>query len=427
LFDNVANTIAAQKVHNLQVTKQWHLHNTYISNLHDIRTSIRLQRKKEIRQEKKLEQLREEQLLLSHKKSQSRTKRYNQKARRRLIHNGTKNAVLQSDQLEKNLQHLVKEFKDQVSTIVSADDNMAINIDSDKATVSLDDSRLQLHIPLESPINPNNEMVIQPQVLHNGRRRKRPKMIIVDKTQRRPPSRLVNEEHARNREHELVHENLEGYDYLVQEYFLDPDSDTLYMVINTYLDNEIYKATVCPIDCELQNITILQSPEFKSLNILGEHGVIDLVNKFYNIVTANGNWPTTNNAWLEVQSNDESWLKILTKLDQHNTCIIIKRAENYIDYVTREILDDGNLGPLIRYISVPKQLSHSHLMISYKEEFRQMIVPDTLIMLCMEITHRALGHPGFHRMWNTIRKSYYWKSMQHDVRLYCSNCHYCRF
>jgi hypothetical protein len=158
--------------------------------------------------------------------------------------------------VEKDLQRIVTDFKDQISTIVSADDSIAINIESDKATVSLDDSRLQLHIPLESSINSNNEMVIQPQVLHNGRRQKRPKMIIVDKTQRRPPSRLVNEEHARNREHELVHENLEGYDYLVQEYFLDPDSDTLYMVINTYLENEIYKATVCPIDCELQNISI---------------------------------------------------------------------------------------------------------------------------------------------------------------------------
>jgi transposase InsO family protein len=55
-----------------------------------------------------------------------------------------------------------------------------------------------------------------------------------------------------------------------------------------------------------------------------------------------------------------------------------------------------------------------------------MIVPDNLIISCVEITHRALGHPGFHRMWNTIRKSYFWKSMQKDVRTYCSTCHYCR-
>ena len=100
---------------------------------------------------------------------------------------------------------------------------------------------------------------------------------------------------------------------MVQEYFLDPDSDTMYMVINTFLDHDTYTATVCPIDCELQNVSILQSPEFKSLDILGENGIIDLVNKFYNMVTANGIWLSTNEAWLTAQSNDESWLKILIK------------------------------------------------------------------------------------------------------------------
>ena len=384
----------------LFVTQQWNLHNVYLSNLHDIRTSIRLQKKKELRQEKKLEQLREEQLLLSQRRSHSRTKRYNQKARQKLISNGTKTAVLQSEHLEKNLQHLVKDFKDQVSTMVSADDNIAINIDSDKAMVSMDDSRLQLHIPLDSSISPpsTSHMYLQPQVFPSSRRRKRPKMIIVDKTQRRPPSRLVHDEYAQNREHELVHENLEGYDYLVQEYFLDPDSDTMYMVINTYLDQDTYKATVCPIDCELQHIPLLQSPEFKSLHIIGENGIIDLVNKFYNMVTANGLWPSSNEAWLEAQRNDDSWLTILTKLEQPNTCIILKRAENYMDYVTREPLDDNTLGPLIRYISVPKHLSHSHLMLSYREEFRQMMVPDNLILLCVDITLLALCHPVILRM-----------------------------
>ncbi len=124
--------------------------------------------------------------------------------------------------------------------------------------------------------------------------------------------------HKIDREHELVHENLEGYDYLIQEYFLDPDSDAMYMVINTYLDHDTYKATVCPIDCELQHISILQSPEFKSFYILGKNGIIDLVNKFYNMVTANGIWPSTNEAWLIAQSNDASWLTILNKLDQPN-------------------------------------------------------------------------------------------------------------
>ncbi len=135
-------------------------------------------------------------------------------------------------------------------------------------------------------------------------------MIIVDKSQRRPPSRLVNNEYAHNRDHELIHETLEGYDYLIQEYFMDPITDQMFMVVNTYLDNDQYKATVCPIDYNLQDQTTLESPEFKSFNIIGEHGIIDLVNKFNLMVTSNGSWPVTDQQWLEAQQKDEFWLKI---------------------------------------------------------------------------------------------------------------------
>ena len=66
------------------------------------------------------------------------------------MRNGARTAVLKSEDVEKALQRIMNNFKDQVSTIVSADDSIAINIDADKATVSLDDSRLHLHIPLSS-------------------------------------------------------------------------------------------------------------------------------------------------------------------------------------------------------------------------------------------------------------------------------------
>jgi hypothetical protein len=63
------------------------------------------------------------------------------------------------------------------------------------------------------------------------------------------------------------------------------------MVINTYLDNNEYKATTCHINCEIQD---LHSPDFKVFNIHGNDGIIQLVNDFYALVTANGVWPSTN-------------------------------------------------------------------------------------------------------------------------------------
>ena len=179
-------------------------------NLNDIRTSARLHKKRELKQ---LEDLRQQQLLFSQRKSLRRTKKYNQKARRNLIRNDAKTAILQSEDVEKDLQRIMNNFKDQVSTIVSADDSIAINIETDKSTVSLDDSRVHLHIPLSSspiiePItinahhdyaNINPLSPLQQLAPRTCRRRKRPKMIIVDKSQRRPPSRLVNDEYKRNR------------------------------------------------------------------------------------------------------------------------------------------------------------------------------------------------------------------------------------
>ena len=48
--------------------------------------------------------------------------------------------------------------------------------------------------------------------------------------------------------------------------------------------------------------TALESPEFKSFNIIGENGIIDLVNKFNIMVTANGSWPVTDQQWFEAQN-----------------------------------------------------------------------------------------------------------------------------
>ena len=75
-------------------------------------------------------------------------------------------------------------------------------------------------------------------------------------------------------------------------------------------------------------------------------------------------------------------------------------------------MENGDLGPLVRHTSTAKQMTHSNRVMRYVEKFRQMIVPNDQIMMCMEITHTALGHPGFHRMLQTVRKSYFWKSRE---------------
>jgi hypothetical protein len=116
----------------------------------------------------------------------------------------------------------------------------------------------------------------------------------------------------------------------------------------------------------------------------------------------------TNEQWLKVQEEDSYWNSILKKIIEKGYCLVLKKKADYVDFIMKEDLEDGNR------------------ILSYVEEIRQMIVPSNCIIMCMEITHKALGHPGFHRMLQTVRKSYYWASMITDIRMYCSNCHYCR-
>ncbi len=66
ISDNFEIDNQSQKAHSLIMTsKQWNLSNDYLFNLNDIRTSARLQKKRELKHAKQLEDLRQQQLLLS--------------------------------------------------------------------------------------------------------------------------------------------------------------------------------------------------------------------------------------------------------------------------------------------------------------------------------------------------------------------------
>ena len=58
-----------------------------------------------------------------------------------------------------------------------------------------------------------------------------------------------------------------------------------------------------------------------------------------------------------------------------------------MDYVTRELLDHGTLGQLIRYINVPKHLSQSQLLLSYIEEY---IISDNSVKFANYLTSDVL-------------------------------------
>ena len=195
----------------------------YLINLHDIRQSVRLREKKEACRERELEELKAAEYELRQQKSKDRTQRYNKKLRRKLRRQAVVPAMVQSSDVGNHLDR---------------------------------EAMTMLHI-------------------RRSQKQRRPKMIVIDKTERRPPSRLLGAEFKKNRSDELVHETLEHYDYLVQELIIDPDDETVCMVMNTYLEDSHYMATLAPIDCEDHHIS--QSPEFRHRPLLGPEGIVDLL------------------------------------------------------------------------------------------------------------------------------------------------------
>ena len=135
----------------------------------------------------------------------------------------------------------------------------------------------------------------------------------------------MGNEYRINREEELVHEMLEGFDYLVQELMMDPEDGNTCMVINIYMEGDKYLATLTPIDCETQHN--FRSKEFKVRHLLGENGVVDLVECFHKMATGNSTWPRTDEQWFEAQKKDVYWSTVLDRTVDKTGCIIFKNGE----------------------------------------------------------------------------------------------------
>ena len=79
--------------------------------------------------------------------------------------------------------------------------------------------------------------------------------------------------------------------------------------------------------------------------------------------------------------------------------------------------------------STPYYESASGLLvrISPRDKREQVVVPETLRSRILQISHHSklAGHPGAIRMYNTLRRSYYWPSMSLDVYNTVRNCVHC--
>lgn len=82
-------------------------------------------------------------------------------------------------------------------------------------------------------------------------------------------------------------------------------------------------------------------------------------------------------------------------------------------------LDDGR--------NTPFKLNEDGVLIRTATPFQQIVIPESLRARVLNMMHTQVtsGHPGERRMYQTMRKIYYWPSMPVDVYAFVRSCTFC--
>jgi hypothetical protein len=97
-----------------------------------------------------------------------------------------------------------------------------------------------------------------------------------------------------------------------------------------------------------------------------------------------------------------------------------------IDYLYRDRLEDGTMGPIRRRLQLVGQMRHSQFGLQVTRTYNQMVVLRDLIVKCIEQHHEMLGHPGQKKTLETCKLAYYWPDQVQDCIQHCNDCHFCQ-
>ena len=243
--------------------------------------------------------------------------------------------------------------------------------------------------------------------------------------ERKKSPRSIREEHddiikkAAIRRENADHD-LEDYDKLVAQHYIDPDSRGLYEIVSVSYDSRRKKfyshgRNINDIDNEI--LTDLQERE-----ILGDNGTLALYDKF--MLSQEGpldtvKWPTTPQEWLSAQLLDPALKKILDDFPVKG----IIQGDTYT--ISRALLEDNTYGPIIRKQHKQRIITHGSTTTTTNSIITMTILPVQLVKKCLYLHHDCVGHPGRNRTSATITHHFNWPNITNDVLQYVKYCRYC--
>ena len=148
----------------------------------------------------------------------------------------------------------------------------------------------------------------------------------------------------------------------------------------------------------------------------------------------NSDTKAANKSNLITKVNSDYIVPIVNIAHAQRQCPELKRI---FDYIQQDILpDDNNLARKTRFEAESYFIRDNLLMHIYAPRnlnldtprscYEQVVVPSQMKNQILTSFHDDLGHPGFERMYASIRIRYYWPTMYNDIKDYALTCGTCQ-
>ncbi len=222
-------------------------------------------------------------------------------------------------------------------------------------------------------------------------------------------------------------------DFLISQYYIDPDTQQLYQIIDVKIDKAHKQKRLVSVARPVNTVEtgIEDHQDRQEIPIHGVEGAIELTTQFEQGRRHHEDvpLPKSTEEWLTAQKNDPHIQELLHKLgDLPDARLPMdgKPVEDSEDYLYRDVGEDlVTLGMLMRHTVKEKRIELRDATATVQQEYKQIVVPESMKEKLIWILHDQMGHPGRNRTTETIKLRYHWSGLYTDVMNYCKGCRYC--
>ena len=112
--------------------------------------------------------------------------------------------------------------------------------------------------------------------------------------------------------------------------------------------------------------------------------------------------------------------------DKLEALLQMQRTDQFCKCISKWLLNGKALQHAFDTFTYMKGLLYKHIMDSGKQ-FLTLFIPKSWKYTVLVEAHEKLGHKGNSRTYCLIKRQYYWKGMNKDIKKYIGNCILCQW